>query len=118
MGGRVRAGWASGARSGPPDLVTIAPMLRRAFVPLIVAALVATACGDDDGGDDDNEPNNNELANPASVFCVEQGGQSTIVDTADGQEGLCVLPDGTEVDEWEYYREQTGNSIPPEEEGG
>lgn len=44
------------------------------------------------------------IANPASVFCVEQGGTVEIVDEADGQVGYCILPDGTRVDEWEYYR--------------
>ena len=92
-------------------------MRRHVIAPLVISALVISACGDDDDSDND-EPSNNGLANPASVFCVEQGGQSTIVDTADGQAGLCVLPDGTEVDEWEYFREQTGNTIPAEEEGG
>lgn len=45
------------------------------------------------------------LANPASVYCVSQGGEVVIVTAADGgQQGLCRLPDGTEIDEWEYYR--------------
>lgn len=45
------------------------------------------------------------LANPASEYCVSQGGEVLIVTAADGgQQGLCRLPDGTEIDEWEYYR--------------
>ncbi|SDJ59543.1 protein of unknown function [Aliiruegeria lutimaris] len=24
---------------------------------------------------------------------------------ADGQRGYCILPDGTKVDEWDYFRE-------------
>ncbi|SON53214.1 DUF333 domain-containing protein [Vibrio tapetis] len=43
------------------------------------------------------------MANPSSVFCVEQGGTSTIVETDDGQIGMCVFKDGTEVEEWEYF---------------
>jgi putative hemolysin len=47
-----------------------------------------------------------EVANPASVFCEEQGGSVEIVADAEGnQMGMCRLPDGTEVDEWEYYRQ-------------
>lgn len=45
------------------------------------------------------------IANPASVFCVESGGKSVIETEADGQRGYCILPDGTKVDEWEYFRE-------------
>ena len=44
------------------------------------------------------------LANPASVFCVESGGRSEIRSDSTGQTVVCVLPDGSEVDEWEYYR--------------
>ncbi len=45
------------------------------------------------------------IANPASVFCVESGGTSVIETEADGERGYCILPDGTKVDEWEYFRE-------------
>lgn len=47
-----------------------------------------------------------QMANPASVFCVQQGGTVEIVDEADGQIGYCNLPDGTRIEEWEYYRSQ------------
>jgi putative hemolysin len=46
------------------------------------------------------------LANPASVFCADQGGKSEIRTAEDGSKsGICILPDGTEVDEWAYFRE-------------
>jgi putative hemolysin len=49
-----------------------------------------------------NEP---ELPNPASVFCEEQGGRPEIRTAADGsQSGVCVFPDGSECDEWAYFR--------------
>lgn len=48
------------------------------------------------------------LANPAATFCIEQGGRYEIRDTANGQTGICILPDGREVDAWEYFREQNG----------
>jgi putative hemolysin len=53
-----------------------------------------------------------ELANPASEYCVEQGGQVDIVDEAGGQVGYCELPDGRRIEEWEYYRSQTAASEP------
>lgn len=43
------------------------------------------------------------MANPASVFCEEQGGSVKIVDTAEGQIGMCVMPDGSEIEEWELF---------------
>ena len=46
------------------------------------------------------------IANPAAVFCIEQGGTHDIRKDEDGAAyGMCILPDGTEVDAWEYYRE-------------
>ena len=45
------------------------------------------------------------MPNPASVYCEQQGGSVNIVKDAEGNEsGMCKLADGTEVDEWEYYR--------------
>lgn len=41
------------------------------------------------------------LANPAAVFCEEQGG------IVSGVEPMCELPDGTTVDAWEYFRAQS-----------
>lgn len=70
----------------------------KALVPLaMIAALTACTTEKDD-------PSMLSMANPASVFCVEQGGTSKIVKTAAGESGVCILPDGTEVDEWDYYR--------------
>ncbi|WP_255503989.1 DUF333 domain-containing protein [Moraxella sp. VT-16-12] len=47
-------------------------------------------------------------ANPASTYCVEQGGQSHIKTDKDGnQYGECHLPDGRVVDEWEYFRKNS-----------
>ncbi len=49
--------------------------------------------------------NNSGLANPAAVYCGEQGGASEIRSAADGsQSGVCVFADGSECDEWAYYR--------------
>lgn len=44
------------------------------------------------------------LANPASVYCQQLGGRSATVQEAAGERGICHLPDGTAVDEWELFR--------------
>lgn len=45
------------------------------------------------------------LANPAAVYCQEQGGTSKIVTAADGsQSGQCEFPDGKKCDEWQFFR--------------
>ena len=51
------------------------------------------------------EPDSVGMPNPASVFCEEEGG-TVDIRTADdgGQVGICVFSDGSECDEWEYFR--------------
>ncbi|EGF10484.1 TPA: DUF333 domain-containing protein [Neisseria bacilliformis] len=45
------------------------------------------------------------MANPASVFCEQQGGKSEVRKDEQGNEyGMCRLSDGSVVDEWDYYR--------------
>ena len=89
---------------------------RRSLTTSLAAAalLVALAagCGGDD--DDNDDGGNSQIPNPASVFCEEQGGTVSIVTADDGsQSGLCQLPDGTEVDEWEYYRANNPDATTP-----
>jgi putative hemolysin len=49
--------------------------------------------------------NNEQLANPASVYCEDNGGSLEIRTAADrSQTGFCTLPDGTVCEEWAYYR--------------
>jgi putative hemolysin len=45
------------------------------------------------------------LANPASVYCEEQGYTLEMRTDADGgQYGVCIFPDGSECEEWAFYR--------------
>jgi len=55
----------------------------------------------------DEEPSQEviSIANPASEYCVAQWWELNIVADEEGnQSGICKLADGTEVEEWEYYR--------------
>ena len=44
------------------------------------------------------------MANPAAVYCAQQGGKSEPVTSAAGQSSNCHLPDGRVVEEWALYR--------------
>lgn len=56
-----------------------------------------------------------DMPNPASAYCVEQGFQSEIRTAADGsQTGYCIFSDGSECDEWAYFRNECG----PAAQGG
>ncbi len=53
------------------------------------------------------------MANPASVFCGEQGGTLDIRTDADGgQYGVCVFADGSECDEWAFFRGECEANAP------
>ncbi|MEK6946191.1 MAG: DUF333 domain-containing protein [Nanoarchaeota archaeon] len=53
------------------------------------------------------KPGQTQIANPASVYCKEQGGSLDIKTNSDGsQTGYCTLKDGTECEEWSYFRKE------------
>lgn len=61
-------------------------------------------------GDENNNQGNNQgnigLANPASVYCEEKGGILEVRDFIDGQKGFCLFEDGSECDEWKFFRNE------------
>ncbi len=45
------------------------------------------------------------MANPAAVHCEEHGGKVEVRAAAGGdQYGVCIFADGSECDEWAFYR--------------
>ncbi len=54
------------------------------------------------------------MPNPASAYCVEQGFKSEIRTAVDGsQSGVCIFPDGSECDEWAFFRGECGPGSSP-----
>jgi putative hemolysin len=74
-------------------------MLRSLTAALALTAL--TACAP---ASENPTPQRIGLANPASVYCTQQGGKLEIRNEAAGQVGYCHLPDGRIVEEWALYR--------------
>lgn len=72
------------------------------MILLLVGAVVLTACGT--STDKDNSELDTYIANPASEFCIENGGQLDIRTADDGsQVGYCLL-NGKECEEWSLFR--------------
>jgi putative hemolysin len=44
------------------------------------------------------------MANPASAYCQEQGYTLEMRTDASGTYGVCIFPDGSECEEWAFYR--------------
>lgn len=85
--------------------------MKRAVALALVVSLSISGCG----GDDDNDHGEPGIANPASLYCEEQGGTVDIRTDDDGnQTGYCVFADGTEVDEWAYFRGEAEPALPTE----
>ena len=78
-------------------------MSRRAWFALLilVGIMAATSCS--------MEPTSStptaDMPNPASVFCEENGGKLEFrQDASGGALGICVFADGSECEEWAYFR--------------
>ena len=70
------------------------------WVLVVLCCLTLAGCADAET----DEPEA-EVANPASVYCEEQGGTVEIrTDDTGEQLGVCVFDDGSECEEWALYR--------------
>ncbi|MGY1489340.1 putative hemolysin [Methylobacillus pratensis] len=75
-------------------------MIFRVTVFLMTCSVMA-GCSSGSG----QKPAKLDMANPASVYCVNQGGKIEFQkDASGGTIGMCHLPDGTVVEEWELFR--------------
>lgn len=94
--------------------------LATAIIAIGLTAGLLTSCGGDDESPTTEAPATEaptsapsmgggaQVANPASEYCVAQGGEVEIVDEDGGQVGYCNLPDGTRIEEWEYFNQSNG----------
>jgi len=59
------------------------------------------------------------LSNPATVYCLNRGGEFVMEKTLAGTtEGYCKLTNGTECEVWAMYKGECGDMEEPEEEEG
>ena len=77
-------------------------MKQMALAAWLLAVILVTACGPEPTAAP-TEPAIG-MPNPASKFCVDQGYEIEIRDEAGGQVGYCLFPDGSECEEWAFYR--------------
>lgn len=56
------------------------------------------------------QPSDANLPNSASVYCEQNDGVLGFKeDESGGIVGLCIFPDGSECEEWAYYRNECQN---------
>lgn len=93
-------------------------MKRPILLTMMVLALTACAAPGTPAAPDVVATNTPEagMPNPASVHCQETGNTLDIRTAADGgQQGVCVFPDGSECDEWAYFRGECSPATPAPE---
>jgi putative hemolysin len=79
---------------------------------LLLMAILAAACGPTETPAP--AASQAALPNPASEFCEANGGTLEIRTAADGsQTGACVFADGSECEEWAYFRGECGPGAVP-----
>jgi len=88
-------------------------------IVMVLGALLATACS---AGPTQEAPDvqpssaataasaepQPDMPNPASKYCRDQGFQLELRTDASGTTGYCVFPDGSECEEWAFYRGECG----------
>ncbi|MGD8170668.1 putative hemolysin [Vibrio sp. TRT 21S02] len=77
--------------------------MKKAFLFAAVGAVTVLAgCA--------NEPDEYEvkdytsMANPAAVYCVQQGGELETVTENNERTTYCVFSEDDKIEQWEYYR--------------
>jgi putative hemolysin len=74
---------------------------------MIAINVIKTKHSSQDKNKDNNQEKGTQIANPASVYCEDNGGVLEIKTSSDGsQYGLCIskLNNSISCDEWAFYR--------------
>jgi putative hemolysin len=90
-------------------MIVMKTLIARGWIGLVLVSLILAACAAQGAPAPTPTSEGQGLPNPASVYCEEQGNRLEIRTAEDGsQSGVCVFPDGSECDEWAYYRKECG----------
>lgn len=72
-------------------------------ITLLMGALILSGCSSPEPTAP-KSPQVIGMPNPASVYCLEKGGELRTVKTEPGERGDCILPGGERIDQWKLYR--------------
>lgn len=65
----------------------------------------AKSCG---ASEYDGEGGSIGMANPAAVYCIEMGYEYKVIDDPSGQRGICIFPDGSQCNAWDFLKGKCG----------
>ena len=85
-------------------VLVVGKMDKKVIVFLFLITVMSSACTNSD-----SSRTAAKIANPASSFCLENGNRLDLRTDIDGSQiGYCVLENGTECEEWSFYRGECG----------
>jgi len=81
-------------------------MVRKTFLILtLVIVVLLSSCSS--GSTAESPVPDINMPNPASVYCEQNGGKLELIQDPTGAvSGMCIFPDGSECDEWAYFRDE------------
>ena len=77
------------------------------FILLMLLVIILAGCSSDENPSAETQPHPS-LANPASVYCEGLGFQEETRQNEIGSYGVCIFPDGTECDSWDFLAGRCG----------
>ncbi|ARJ43080.1 hemolysin [Pantoea alhagi] len=69
---------------------------------MLLTALAVTGCSHQSAPQKGQPPIG--MPNPASAYCIKQGGTLERVQTVEGEKSYCRLPGGERIEEWTLFR--------------
>ena len=75
------------------------------ILAILLLAVFLVGCG---SGADQRQESPAGLANPASIYCLGLGFEEEIRENTLGQYGVCIFPDGSECDTWDFLGGRCG----------
>lgn len=83
-------------------------MNRKIIITIIILILIAGGIylWQRQTAEPDESGDKAQLANPASVYCEEQGGEVESRVIQSGAKGFCKFEDESECGQWDYFREE------------
>ncbi|PFG57707.1 hypothetical protein ATG66_0201 [Vibrio sp. ES.051] len=78
-------------------------MKKTSLIMAMAATMMLAGCATYDGATRSTEYTS--AANPAAVYCVQQGGELETISENGERVTYCVLSEDNRVEQWEYYRD-------------
>lgn len=84
---------------------------RMRMMILLALMMLLAACGTIASEDTTSPADSVGLANPAAVYCEGLGYEMETVETPEGQDSVCIFPDGSQCGQWDFLSGRCGQEF-------